>query len=91
MCLRQRSSRVTCQRRCPDVCDLWPVFTQGAMPVANKERWESAYGIGDMGGVAVGLAGLVGLYIGEPPTRRWPRPMPGDEIVSRPVFNPTRA
>ena len=52
------------------------------------------------GGVAVALAGLVAVYIGvyRPRQLRWgatdeevARAMPGDEIVSRPVFNATRA
>lgn len=51
-------------------------------------------------GVSVVLAGLVGVYIGvyRPRLLRWgatdeevARDMPGDEIVSRPVFNSTRA
>jgi hypothetical protein len=51
-------------------------------------------------GVGVTLASLVGVYIGvyRPRQLRWgatdeevTRPMPGDEIVSRPVFNATRA
>lgn len=52
------------------------------------------------GGLAVALAGLIGVYIGvfRPRQLRWgatdeevAREMPGDEIVARPVFNATRA
>lgn len=52
------------------------------------------------GGVAVALAGLIGVYIFvfRPRQLRWgatdeevAREMPGDEIVARPVFNATRA
>jgi hypothetical protein len=52
------------------------------------------------GGASVALVGLIGVYVGvyRPRQLRWgatdgevAREMPGDEIVSRPVFNATRA